>query len=867
MNKIIIIDGNSLLFRAYYATYNPDKSKLMRNEEGIPTNAIFTFSNMIISLIKTLNIGDGFFVAFDKGKHTLRHKEFKEYKANRPPCPEDLLIQMPIAREFLDDLNILYYEDDDIEADDIAGIMAKKATKEGYHVYLYTSDKDYLQLIDDNTTVELIKRGLKDIHEMTPTTFKEEWGFDPIHIIDYKGLMGDPSDNLKGIPKIGDKTAKTLIIKYQTFENIYDHANELTNSIKTSLLENVEQGRMCCHLAKMNFDISLPFSSSQTIYKGYDFNLISNFAKKYNFTNLVNKLPSQLRLKNTAQEDIEFIKITELESLQIPKEFGFAIDLDENSYHDSEIYGFSFSFLDKNYYIDYEDALKSISFKNILEDSNYTKYVFDFKRIRYILARINIDIVGLKFDLLLATYLLDTSINNDINSIMTYYQIDINYAFDKTNLLFIQSNPLLTSIISHYSISLYEKIIARLLETDQYSLLNNIENPLSIVLSNMEIEGFPLNKNTLMTFKKYYEERIEGLKKDIFSYAKHEFNINSTKELGNVLFNELHLKGNKKLSTDYDHLKELRGEHLIIDKIIDYRKYSKILSTYINGLVPYIKNDGKIHAIFNQAVTQTGRLSSSEPNLQNITIRDEESKQIRKAFYYDDPSLNILSLDYSQIELRILASMSSCETMIEFFNNNQDIHTETAKKVFHLDREPTSLERTRAKAVNFGIVYGISDWGLAEQLEISVDEAKKIILSFNEEFPEIKTYLDGLVESAIKKGYAITLFNRRRYLPELKSDNYQVREFAKRAARNAPIQGSAADLIKIAMIQVDKAFKEHKYEAKIISQIHDELIIKVNDKEKDEVMMLVKNIMENCVKLKVSLKADGGYAKTWFDAK
>lgn len=868
MTKIVIIDGNSLLFRAFYATYNEDKDKIMHNSNGVHTNAIFAFSNMIASIVSSLNKNDGIFVAFDKGKNTFRHKEYKEYKANRKPLDPLLKEQLPIAREFLDSINVLFYEDDEIEADDIAGIMATKASLEGYKVYIYTSDKDYLQLINDNITIQLIKKGLKDVHTMNEETFFNERGIKPYQIVDYKGLMGDPSDNLKGIPKVGDKTAKELIKKYGDLENIISSASSLTPSLAKNIEEFKDQGRFCKELAKINTHFEIPYSPTQTIYKGYDFNLLKEFANKYEFHNLINKFPKEKRIESNKDEKITYLEITSFDDIKIPDEFGFSIDSEDINYHQATLYGFSFYFNDKNYYISLENALKSQYFLSILQDENYKKYVFDYKLIKCILARYNIDLKGLKFDLLISTYLLNPSINQDINSILSYYGINIQYAFNNASLsLFNNSNPLLSSIKSYYSYILNEKIISKLLELNQYNLLVNIELPLANVLANMEIEGFPCSKKTLQEFGENYKTKINEITKLIYELVGHEFNINSTKELSQVLYDELGLKANKKRSTSIEFLKELIDYSPVVALVLEYRKYSKLLSTYVNGIIPYIDSENKIHAVFNQAVTQTGRLSSSEPNLQNISVRDDESKMLRKAFFYEDEKLNILSLDYSQIELRILASLSNCKPLIEIFNNNEDIHSATAKKVFHLNREPTSQERRKAKAVNFGIVYGISDWGLAEQLNISISEAKSIISSFYNEFPEIKDYLESIINDAIDKGYVETIFKRRRYLPELKSDNYTIREFGKRAAMNAPIQGSAADLIKIAMIKVDLGLKKEGFKAKIVSQIHDELILKVGDDEKEKVFNFVKNIMENCVKLNVPLKVEGGYAKTWFDAK
>ena len=865
MNKIIVIDGNSLLFRAYYATYNPDSSLLMHTKEGIPTNAIFAFSNMLTSLLSSLNKEDGIFVAFDKGKHTFRHQKYEEYKANRAPTPKDLLEQMPIARELLDCLNIKYYEDDNIEADDIAGIVAKNASKEGYKVYIYTSDKDYLQLISENITVKLIKRGLKDIVEYTPSSFKEEWGFNPINIIDYKGLMGDPSDNLKGIPKVGDKTAKQLIIKYGTLEEILIHKDECSKSLKENLTNYASRGKLCKELATINLDYEIPVTTNETIYLGYDFNKISTFASKYEFKNLINKLPTKLKKEQVNDEKVEFEIVSSLPTINI-KEIGFSVDIGYENYHKAKLYGIAFTINNKNYYIEENNIKDNIAIKELLENKEIKKYCYDFKLNRCVLKNYGINVEGLFFDLLLGSYLVEPTIKNDIVSCLAYFKIDASYCLNSES-LFDESNKEKTVIQSYYSLKLYDHIKELLEKVNQLDLLNNIELPLSIVLSDIEIEGFPLNKESLLKYGEEIKGKLNEIKKDIYFYATHEFNINSPKELANVLYNELGLKDNKKHSTSVEYLVELKKDHPIIECILMYRKYSKILSTYVVGFIPYIENDNKIHATFNQALTTTGRLSSSEPNLQNISIRDEEGKLVRRCFFYDDPTLNILSLDYSQIELRILASLSNCTTLIDAFNNDVDIHSLTAKKIFKLDREPTSAERRKAKAVNFGIVYGISDFGLSEQIDVSIKEAREIIMSFYESFPEIKDYLQSSVQQAMNNGYTTTLFNRRRYLNEFNSSDYKVREFAKRASMNAPIQGSAADLIKIAMINVASSLKEHHYEAKIISQIHDELLIKVNDKEKEEVYKLVKNIMENSIKLNVKLKVDGGYAKTWFDAK
>ena len=867
MAKMLIIDGNSLLFRGFYATYAINPNNIMKTTDGFPTNAIFAFSNMIASLLSTLKKDDAIFVAFDSGKHTFRHQEYPEYKANRQKTPEELLKQMPVARDFLDKLGIIHYESEEIEADDIAGIMAKKAAAKGYDVEIYTSDKDYLQLIDDKITVELIKKGLKEVYAMTPESFKEEWGFDPIQITDYKGLRGDDSDNLKGIPGVGDKTAKSLIQKFGTLEEIIKNA-DTKSKVGQNIIEYQDNGRLCKHLAIIVTDRDLPYEPEDLIYKGYDFNEINNFAQVYQFKYLLNKLPKSFKKENITEEKVEFCEVFNSNDIDFENKIGIGIDYEENvNYHVAKLFGISLTNANKTYYITTENLLKDKKLLDLLASKDIKKYCFDYKTIYCVLHNAGIKINGLEFDLLLANYLCDSNSQSNFEFIITSLGYDISYAYKNESPLFSEGNKILSSVKAYFPIALAERIKQKLLSLNQLQLLYDIEQPLTVVLANMEIEGFPLDENILLEFKKEYQAKADQLTKEIYDLAGEEFNINSPKQVAQILYEKLGLPGNRKGSTSVEHLQTIRFHHPIVEKILEYRKYTKQISTYIDGFIPFIDNDGKVHCTFNQALTTTGRLSCSEPNLQNISTRDEESKQIRKAFYYKEENVSILSLDYSQIELRMLAHLSNSKSLINMFNNNEDIHSSTARLVFGLDREPTSLERRKAKAVNFGIVYGISDWGLSEQLEIPVNESREIIMNFYKAFPEIKAYLNKLVEEATTNGYATTMFNRRRYLPEINSDKYQLREFAKRAAMNAPIQGSASDLIKIAMIKVYDALIKGSYKSKIVSQIHDELILKVYDDEKEDVYKLVKDIMENCVKLHVSLKVDGGYAKNWYLAK
>ena len=868
MAKCYIVDGNSLLFRAYYATAYSGTENIMRTKDGTPTNAVFAFSNMINKMITNLKDGDYFFVGFDTGKPTFRHIEDKDYKAQRKPAPSELIVQMPIAREMLKSLGIFVYELEGYEGDDLCGTVAKLASKQNIETIVYTSDRDFLQLIDDNISIHILKKGMSDILIMNEESMLNEWGFKPKQIIDYKGLRGDSSDNLPGIPGVGEKTAVKLIQEYGSFEAIVEAASSMKSKVGSNILEFVEQGRMCKRLAEIYTDVELPFAFEETKYQGYDFKEANEFCNKYELKQLLNRLPVRFKKVSFTEEKIEYKTIDSFKGIDVGSNIGIALDLEEENYNHAVIYGLSVSVGKDHYYIN-EESLKNDSYiKDILEDSNINKYCYDFKAIKVALSRLNIHIKGLKFDLLLAAYLLDSSLQNDVSSIMHYFGIDLDEANDNSlNLFSSNENPLRTSKVAYFAYKLFDKTTNELEKQNCLKLYNEVEIPLCDVLSDMEIEGMPLDTLVLEQMGDVFKEKLNESRKKIYEYAGCEFNVDSPKQVGQILYEKLGLKSpNKKQSTSVDALKELMIYHPIVGEILTYRKYAKLLSTYVSGLVGHVYEDGKIHAIFNQALTTTGRLSSSEPNLQNISVRDEEGKMIRKAFYYKDENYSILSLDYSQIELRILAHLSNCKALKDVFAAGEDIHSATAKKVFHTN-EVTSLQRRKAKAVNFGIIYGISDWGLADQIGTSVLEARDIINNFYEAFPEISEYFNNIKQSAVDNGYVTTMFGRRRYLREVHDSNYQVREFAKRAAMNAPIQGTAADLIKIAMIKVKKALVNGGYETKLISQIHDELLFKVPNNEKEVIYKLIKDTMEHAIDIDVDLQVDGGFGRTWYDAK
>ena len=867
MAKLTIIDGNSLLFRAYYATAYPGV-EIMRNQDGIPTNAIFAFSNMMNKIVSSLKEGEGIIVAFDAAKHNFRHDALETYKANRKPAPTDLVEQFPIARDFLKNFGIFQFEEEGFEGDDIAGTVAKLAEKNGYDVTIYTSDRDFLQLVSDKVTVNIIRKGLSDVVNMTPALVLETYGFEPKQIIDYKGLRGDSSDNLPGIPGIGVKTAVKLIQEYGDFDNIVEHAPEIKGKVGEMIVQNQEIGRISRDLAIIKTDIDLPFSLDDTIYQGYSFKNINTFCQKYGLKQFLNKVSSKWKLSDDESIDLNIQKVTSFEGIELDENIGVALDFEDyDDYYRSEIFGIAVVTKKLHFYITLEDAQKDKALLNILKDKKYKKYCFDYKSIKVALAKHRIEINGLEQDILIASYLVDTTIKNKPEAVMNLYGLDISSKKEDELTLFSNENPEETCKIAYCSLILAAKVKTELVKFSALDLYQNLELPLVDTLANMEIEGFPLDVKTLDEFGDVYKAKLKELESEIFELAGEQFNIASSKQLAEILYNKLGLPSNKKGSTSIDNLKELKDKHPIIPKIMEYRKYFKLISTYIEGLKPHVYEDGKIHANFNQALTQTGRLSSSNPNLQNISIRDEEGKAIRKAFYYPNHEYEILSLDYSQIELRILAHLSDCQNLKAVFESNEDIHSATAKKVFNLQGEPNALQRRKAKAVNFGIIYGISDWGLSDQLDIPVAESREIISSFYNAFPEVNEFFKNIVLQAQKDGYVSTMMGRRRYLRELHDSNYQTREFAKRAAMNAPIQGSAADLIKIAMICVEKALKNAKLQTKMVLQIHDELIFKVPKEEKETAYKIIKDQMVNALQLSIPLEVDGGFGLSWYDCK
>ncbi|NCA97199.1 MAG: DNA polymerase I [Bacteroidia bacterium] len=864
MAKVYIIDGNSLLFRAYYATAYGPNAKVMRTKDGIPTNALFAFGNMINKIISSFKGGEHLIVGFETSRKTFRSEEFADYKANRKPTEADLIAQMPLARELLKSLGIFVYEQDGFEADDVCGTVSKLASKAGHQVIVYTSDRDFLQLIDHNIAIHILKTGLSNIMVMDEITMPQEFGIQPAQIPDYKGLRGDASDNLPGIPGIGEKTAVKLLQEFGTFEKIVEEAPNIKGKVGESIIENQKTGFMSKRLATIKTDIELPFTLDDILYRGFVFDEINAFGQRYELKQLLNRLPAKLKIESQRDIQIEYERIASLSTISLDTPFAIFLDMKEENYFKTPILGLAISDGKKHYYMTIDDVAKDESLRKILEDESIKKACFDAKATTVALHRLGISLHGVNFDLLLASYLLDSSLKNNVDAVLNYFGVDAQGKEENALSLFDESNPLRSAKVAYLTVKLMPRVLDELKKHEAIELFHNIELPLATVLAKMEIEGFPLDVRALNAIGEQYRTKLNVLTKDIYDLAGEDVNINSPKQIADLLFNKLGLPGNRKDSTSVDALKKLTGLHPIVEKILEYRKYAKLLSTYIDGLAVHVHADGKLHAIFNQALTTTGRLSSSEPNLQNISIRDEEGRLIRQAFYYDDDEYRILSLDYSQIELRILASLSKCQAFIEVFNREEDVHAATAKAIFG-DKNSTS--RRKAKAVNFGIIYGISDWGLSEQLDIAPKEAKAIIDSFFEAYPEVGEYMQSVVDQAFKNGYVSTLLGRRRYLRELYDSNYQVREFARRAAMNAPIQGTAADLIKLAMVKVQEMLETNHYKTRLVLQIHDELLFKVHNSEIDEVRSKISEIMENVLPLAVKLKVEGVVGKTWYDAK
>ena len=878
MKKLLLADGNSMLFRGYYATAYGMR---MTAPDGTPTNAVFAFANMLQKAIDLIS-PDSILVAFDAGKHTFRHDIYPEYKGGRKPAPDDLVPQFKLARDYLDAFNIRWAEMPDIEADDLIGTMSDN--QEGYESIILTSDHDLLQLIDEDTTVLLMKKGITDMDEMTVSSLKDEMGISPIQITDLKGLMGDSSDNYPGIPGVGEKTALKLLYEYGSVENVLDHAAEIKGKLGEKIRDNKESALLSKRLATIKKDVSLNISAESCAFDP-DYISLTEYLLSLGMRTIASKYREKAEAQRVCTSEAIFPEgIIDSENAEPMRAVGpfcpgellegdcsVFVSCSSEPFEFSEFKGVAVSNGKLSAFVKAEDLLSDTELISYLCSSAHRKTGFDIKKSMHILKARGIE-ASFSDDALLAAFIADSGLSSPDNVFRSFGleapSFESIYGTSSRPRIADEREEREYSCLMAENIGkLFGKAVDKLREKNMLELYRNMELPLTFILCGMEEEGIRCKEDVLSEIAETLKEQISVLEKGIYSIAGHEFNINSPKQLASVLYDEMSLPSGKKQSTAADVLEKLKYISPIAELILSYRKASKILGTYAEGLKKFIMPDGKIHSVFNQCVTATGRLSSSDPNLQNISVRDEQGRLIRKAFFPSEGNV-LLSSDYHQIELRMLAHMAGEKTMINAFKNDIDIHTQTACDVFGIKAEDVTKEmRRRAKTVNFGIVYGISDFGLSEQLGISRREAHSFIESYYKSYPGIKSYMDSVVASCEEKGYVSTLCGRRREIPEIKDKNRNVREFGKRAAMNAPIQGSAADLIKIAMINISGKLKEGGYRSKMILQVHDELIFDVPGDELEAVKKIVTDEMTTAMKLDVPLTVECSAGNNWFEAK
>lgn len=877
-NKLLLIDGSSVAYRAFFALYN--QIDRFKSPSGLHTNAIYGFHLMLNHLLERVQ-PTHILVAFDAGKTTLRTEMYADYKAGRAKTPDEFREQLPFIREMLQHLGIHYYDLAQYEADDIIGTLDKMAEKTAvpYDVTIVSGDKDLIQLTDDNTVVEISKKGVAEFEEFTPAYLMEKMGISPVQFIDLKALMGDKSDNIPGVTKIGEKTGLKLLLEYGSLEGIYDHIDQLKQSkMKENLIKDKEIAFLSRKLVTIDTQAPIEIGLEDILYQGSDIKQLGRFYDEMGFKQFKQALESEVESEEMA--DIAFEEVMEVRPEMLSADDFFYFEMLGDNYHIDEMVGFAWGNAQKIYVSQDVRLLQQPIFKEFLE--NTALKVYDLKRSKVLLSRLGIELSQLAFDSRLAKYLLSTVDNNEIATIASLYgktKLDEDEViYGKGAKRALPEKPILLNHLARKVAVLVETeqpMIDLLRQHDQLNLLYEMEQPLALVLAKMEIAGIKVERETLQTMQVENERVLTQLTQEIYDLAGEEFNINSPKQLGGILFEKLGLPTSftKKTKTGYstavDVLERLAPIAPIVEKILGYRQIAKIQSTYVMGLQDWILADGKIHTRYLQDLTQTGRLSSVDPNLQNIPIRLEQGRLIRKAFVPEWKDSVLLSSDYSQIELRVLAHISGDKHLIEAFRHGADIHTSTAMRVFGIGKpeDVTPNDRRNAKAVNFGVVYGISDFGLANNLGISRKEAKSYIDTYFERYPRIKNYMENVVREARDKGYVETLFHRRREIPDINSRNFNVRGFAERTAINSPIQGSAADILKIAMIRLDQALRDGRFKSRMLLQVHDEIVLEVPANELTAIKTLVKEIMESAIELSVPLKADESAGETWYEAK
>ena len=855
MKKIILVDGNNLLFRSYYATaYN---GNFMESSKGFPTNAVFGFVNMINKIINEEN-PQYIIVAFDKGK-TFRHEEYEGYKDGRAATPNELKVQFPKAKEILTAMGIKYYEIDGFEADDIIGTFSEYCNKEESIIgTIISSDKDLLQLITKDIDIKLLKQS--GFIRYNEKTFKEDWGIDPINIIDLKALMGDPSDNIPGVKGVGEKTALKLLKEYKTLDNIYNNIDSIKGKLKEKLQNDKDNAYKSYYLATIIKDVKMDIDINDCIYKGEDTEKLNKIYEELEFYSFLKK-----KKISSNSENIKTVK--DIKEIKIKEKAAIYLEILGTNYHKSPIIGMGVYDGETSYYIPKEILKQNPSFLKTTK-----KYTYDLKKLIVSLKYENIEIENVVFDTMIASSLLDYNVKDDIAYLAGQLNYDLEFyetTYGKNNKLSLPNEQTVKKQIIQKAKFIWdtkEILESKIKEEKLDFLYREIEHPLARVLADMEYTGVKVDRKALEEMGEEIKIKLELISKDIYNLSGEKFNISSPKQLASILFEKLNLPHKKNnTSTAIDVLNKLKDSHPIINLIIKHRKLSKLYNTYIEGLLSEI-TEGKIHTIYTQNLTKTGRLSSIEPNLQNIPIRDIEGRKIRKAFI---PQFDyIYGADYSQIELRVLSHIADVPSLKEAFKEGKDIHAKTASDIFKIDESlVTSSQRRVAKAVNFGIIYGISSFGLGDSIGVTNKQAKEFIDTYLETYPGIKDYMEKTIKSAKESGYVKTLFNRKRNIPELKNTVYMIRQSGERIALNTPIQGTAADIIKLAMVKVYRALKENKMKSKMIIQVHDELVFDACEDELQKLDQIVTQIMNNVYKLDVPLNVTKAYGKNWYDAK
>ncbi|MDU5418341.1 DNA polymerase I [Peptoniphilus harei] len=883
-NKFLIIDGSSLFFRAFYAL------PLLKTKRGLYTNAIYGFVMMVenaIEKIKPSHVA----VCFDMKGKTFRSDIYKDYKGTRQKTPNELEQQWPLVRDILGHMNIKILESPVYEADDIAGTLAKLGTEEGFENYLLTGDKDYFQLVNENTKVLFTRKGITDMDIVTVDKIEEDYGIEPLEFIELKALMGDSSDNIPGIYGIGEKTGLKLVRQFHTLENLYDNIDDVSGKkLKKKLVDGKTAAFMSKKLGTIVRDVPIEESLDDLKKLDYDYEKLSELYREFEFNSMLDRLPEEYRkeeVEEISQDNFEFVEIKDLRDIEKEikdkKYFAFKFITDGKIYEDVKPIYLAVKVKDLEVKIISYDDIDFDFLKDLMEDEDVEKLGYSLKEDIIILMDLGIDIKNYSHDVEIAEYLLNsTKSDYDINKIsMEYFKngyLDLEDLLGKGAKKKTYADLDKEDLFKYFAFALntiyrLEDIQKEKIEEEEMtSLYQDMELPLVEVLASMEYVGINTDESVLDEIDEQIIEKLKNLEEEIYGEAGEEFNINSPKQLGIILFEKMDFPVIKKTKTGYstsaDVLEKLRGKGEIIDKILDYRKFSKLKSTYIDGLKSVInKKTKRIHSRFMQTVTATGRISSTDPNLQNIPIKTEEGRLIRKAFLASEGGV-LVDADYSQIELRVLAALSDDKEMLDAFKHGLDIHRKTASEVFHVDYEDVNdLQRSEAKAVNFGIVYGISDYGLSQNLNIPRKAAKEYIDNYLGHFVGIKDYMSEEIKNGKDKGYVETIFKRRRYIPELNAKNFNIRSFGERIALNTPIQGSAADIIKIAMVKVYNELKKRNLKSKLIIQIHDELVVDTAEDELEEVKELMKDLMENSVDLNVKLSVDMNTGKNLYESK